>query len=113
MVLTALSAGLTLRDLPDPELVGVEEKTKFSRKMSVYPNPAKNKLTISFLSDKVTGIANVQIIDVSGRTLINKEIKVQTGINQFEIATSELLSGLYYINVTTSSGKFTAKFAKL
>jgi hypothetical protein len=67
-----------IMNLPDPELVGIEEKTKFSRKMSVYPNPPKNKLSISFLNDKVAGIANVRVLDVAGRTLINKEIKFQT-----------------------------------
>jgi len=70
--------------------------------ISIYPNPAKNQLTIN-VADK---IENITIIDITGKTIKNMTPTSKT------INVSELTKGIYFLKVKTTNSVVTSKFIK-
>jgi hypothetical protein len=95
--------------------VGIVDLDDATSALKIFPNPASENISIRFSNGHFASAspATIRVLDVSGRTLISEEIKVKTGINQFEISTAKLGPGLYHINIATQFGKFTSKFSKL
>jgi hypothetical protein len=62
---------------------------------SMYPNPTNENVTISLNDD-----ASYQLININGQTLMKGHFNA--GKNPLSI--SNLTSGLYFINMTTTNG---------
>jgi hypothetical protein len=81
---------------------------------SFYPNPAEDKITYQFLSNSNEEVM-IEVIDVLGRTVLNKKISALSGNNIQSLNLSELLPGSYTIRAThvskgiSNSSKFTKK----
>jgi hypothetical protein len=74
--------------------------------LSVYPNPATNRLTIATNStDKTT----VEICDLTGQVVANYTLSNE--INTIDIAT--LNAGIYLIKVSGNSGSSIKRFVKI
>ena len=69
----------------------------------IYPNPTSN---ILFISSEETSIDRITIYDISGHIIIQ-----QHNDDNF-IDVSPLASGLYFIEVTSQSGKAVERFVK-
>jgi len=69
-------------------------------KIKFYPNPAKNKITISGSS-----VTKAMVYDVSGK-------KINLNINNNEINVSELILGTYILILETDKGIFKEKLIK-
>ena len=67
---------------------------KFDDRFSVYPNPAKNKLTIN---GKLKPGSIIKLTDISGRLI--KEIITNASLSSFEIMLPSLSPGIYLLNV--------------
>jgi hypothetical protein len=83
--------------------VGFEEYQRADEKLVLYPNPAKNELTL-----QISGfnISDFQIINILG------EIQ-KFQISDSKIDISHFASGVYFITVTSEDGKrWTEKFVK-
>ncbi|MFT4673734.1 MAG: glucose/arabinose dehydrogenase [Saprospiraceae bacterium] len=63
----------------------------------IYPNPAKNKVTIK-LPGKV--IEHLQISDIKGSILFSKNINT----SQKELSTAGFANGMYFVTVSTQNG---------
>jgi glucose/arabinose dehydrogenase len=75
---------------------------------SLYPNPAKNSITIS--SSEASFAKQIQVFDVSGKLLISMEF-TQNKSNTIDVAS--LLKGVYIVNVTTTDGNnYSSKLVK-
>ncbi len=74
---------------------------------AVYPNPAKNSLTISNTAN--ASIDKVNITDVNGR--IVKDIEV-ANVTETQINVSDLTTGIYFVKMTTDQGVVTKKVIK-
>ncbi len=72
--------------------------------VSVYPNPAKNQLTIRAQDN----IQSVQLYDVSGR-LIRASAEAQS---QAYLDLSQESAGIYFVKITTQQGSKTEKIIK-
>lgn len=73
-------------------------------KISIYPNPAKDKIYLKGFSSEITLL---QIFSIQGK-LIQKSTNIST-----EIDISQLKSGMYFIEISTSEGhKNIQKFIK-
>jgi hypothetical protein len=92
--------------------------------ISIFPNPVKDELHINLLSfQNLTGL-NVEIVDLSGRTVWayairpdetaqNKGVSItplQNGTQSINV--SHLLSGIYFVKIQTDKGIVTQKFIK-
>ncbi len=64
----------------------------------VYPNPATNTVSIQI---ECTTPANVQmnITDISGRTLINKTLDLQAGLQTISQPLNQLANGIYFVTL--------------
>ena len=78
--------------------------------LSVYPNPAREELTISFESD-ATSVPEVQIIDLTGKVVL----KVKEPLNREEktfktsLSVGHLNSGIYFVKVIQGKEVYTRK----
>lgn len=70
----------------------------------IFPNPAKNKVTIQSATNNFDSIS---IKDINGRIIISSENVVSN-----EIDVSALKSGMYFITLASSNGNVTRKFIK-
>jgi hypothetical protein len=65
-------------------------------------NPFSNRLSFELYSDKA-GDARMELIDGSGRTVMQQNIKLGEGSNSVEMEnTGKLAAGLYYLRVFTN-----------
>lgn len=76
-----------------------------SNAANIYPNPAKNEITISV--DNQFNVQSIRLMDITGR-----EVKNITANNIVRINVSDLQSGYYMINIQTSEGLISSKLIK-
>jgi phosphatidylserine/phosphatidylglycerophosphate/cardiolipin synthase-like enzyme len=88
--------------------VGIEESGE-SLQLTLYPNPAKDKITL--ISANYAGNYDLMIQDASGRTILNKMISVEIGQEQ-QLDVSSLNTGLYLLTIKTQTGKSSLSFIK-
>jgi endoglucanase len=77
--------------------------------LKLYPNPAEDKLYISFNNE--TSTSQCSIYSVTGQLIETKNHSTK-GINIAEINISHLPSGIYFVELNNSTGKQTARFVK-
>ena len=78
----------------------------FNLKLNVYPSPAVNSINAEFSSDN-KAMANVQMTDVSGRIVLQKNRLVQQGYNNLNFDITTLNKGMYIFKITIA-GKVTS-----
>ncbi|MBA3828498.1 MAG: T9SS type A sorting domain-containing protein [Taibaiella sp.] len=76
--------------------------------VKIYPNPAKNRLYLSWTKDFASGATLVDIINVSGQTILSHSIN--TGVMGADINVSALSSGLYVCILRSGGNVYRAKF---
>lgn len=85
---------------------GINTFNKSEMQVSIYPNPARNILTV----ENTSGIGNktISIFNIRGQLLINQLIKR----NRSDIDVSGLAKGMYFLKVNTDKGVELKKFVK-
>lgn len=83
--------------------VGIIESSKVS--FNMFPNPVGNLLTI----EKLNGADRIEIYNIVG-SKVNTIENIKT--NTIQVKTTDLTTGVYFINVHTQNGVQTAKFLK-
>ena len=80
-----------------------------NKSMTIFPNPAKNNITIITNNNDV--ISTVQVFNTQG-----KEVSVQVNLisdkNERVISLDNLSQGVYLINCVTQNGTIRKKFIK-
>jgi hypothetical protein len=92
-------------------LAGITNPEK-QNNLKLYPNPATDQITIEFdLAD--TKNVSLEIKNIEGRTIktITKPFFIRK--NQIHIDLTEFTSGLYFIQIKTSSATLTRKIIKI
>lgn len=77
---------------------GTKQVNSLKDKISVFPNPASDKVTVSWNSDNTT-VGIVNIFDVNGKKLFTRKISLQSGYNLSEIPVGNLTPGAYFIEI--------------
>jgi hypothetical protein len=80
-------------------------KEKF---LSVFPNPVKNNATISYNLESNSTI-NLWITNSVGQTvkIIYQNLRLETGEYQYDLASNDFNSGLYFVHLTIDGKKIT------
>lgn len=73
----------------------------------MYPNPAEEQLTVDAAS---RGIKKIRIYSVEGK--MQKIIELDNEPNTFEVKVSDLLDGIYFLQVESTDGVATERFVK-
>jgi len=87
-------------DNGDPNYTGIDSPEIFKTKnFSVYPNPVKNRIHVSFQGRKAEQV-NFLISDLQGRILQSNTVEVAPGENAIRLPVqSEIRNGIYVLKV--------------
>ncbi|MDB4533983.1 T9SS type A sorting domain-containing protein [Vicingaceae bacterium] len=77
--------------------VSVNEISKENLRLSAFPNPATNNLTVSYKINKSFNNASVELFDVLGQKLISNELSSNAGDVMLDV--SNLNAGIYFYTV--------------
>jgi len=80
---------------------GINEVNADNSVINVYPNPAKDFVTVSSAST----IKTVKVYNTIGQVVVEKSVKE----NMVKISVSELKAGVYFVATETEKGTFTKK----
>lgn len=92
--------------------VSVPDQSNISENSSlhVYPNPARDQISISL--DTKINASSIQILNIDGKLV--KQVNVPVGtIGDFTIDIANLPAGVYMINLTGENLKLSGKFIKI
>ena len=87
---------------------GTWDEGQEMREIKIIPNPFTDEFTVYGL-EFTTG-DRMQIIDVLGKVVLEKIISNQ--VSSIQLPASHLQSGIYFLQITTSSEKKTVKVVK-
>jgi hypothetical protein len=95
----------TLNDL----LSSVDEKALLDNSdVVLYPNPASHNLSIA-INSKENSKAQVRVLDVTGKVLSAQDITLESGKNVVSQNTTDLPSGIYFVQVKGNDSFITKK----
>lgn len=75
---------------------------------SVYPNPAKENVSISYELKNETNV-DLKITDLSGKVVYTSKLGKKSGKNAVSVNTSSFSNGVYVVNFVTENGIVTEK----
>ncbi len=99
----------TLNTLATNSSVGIEQVTASNESMlTLFPNPGNGDFTL-FFNSKEGGNGSVCLMDISGRVIFTNTIGIKTGENTMTYSNNALQSGIYLVQLKTSSETITKK----
>ena len=87
---------------------GVNEVNNTLQKISVFPNPATNKISFS-LNETNNKTLNIIITNILGETVFNNTLNYQ---KEIEIPVTDLNNGLYFIKIQSGNNTYASMFVK-
>jgi len=87
---------------------GTKENKEMNPSLTLYPNPAATRLSVSFYSVDA-GDSYLVIYDMAGRVVIQQSINIRTGQNKINLNVSNLKNGIYSVELTTRDNIQTGK----
>ncbi len=91
-------------------VVGIDQKAMPTMKFAVMPNPASNEIAIDIQSN-ISAFAKLKIVDITGRILLDKDIKLPQTSSQI-IDVSNYLPGAYFVIFSQDGQRRVTKFIK-
>lgn len=88
--------------------IGFEELGK-TISLGLYPVPVSNMLNVK-INSNYSDVATINIVDVTGKTVLTKAINFDSGSNTIELNTSILQSGIYFCHFGNDKFNTTQKF---
>jgi len=79
--------------------------------ISAYPVPTRNTSTIEFNSFNSTNV-DLTVVDVSGKVVLQDEIKAVLGRNIHEVDLSSMAKGFYFVRMNDGYSEITIKLIK-
>jgi len=73
-----------------------------------YPNPADDKLFVAF-SETLQGSVKIVLNDLLGHIVYSQEVENLKSNSAFTINVSDLVNGIYMLNITAENGRVTRK----
>ncbi len=92
------------------ECVGIAEQEFISTKVTVFPNPAKDKLFVKYDGDLD---AQLRITDLAGRLIVEQKYHFQKTKNEVQLSTASFAKGVYLLHIVDAFGnEQSIRFAK-
>jgi len=93
-----------------PITVDIAEVNATSAGISVFPNPAKGIVNVSWNNGKA-GVATITVSDITGRTVLNTTVDMTDANGVTKLDVSSLNAGIFLVSVTTDVAKYNAKIS--
>ena len=84
-----------------------KDSFSLANKFVVYPNPNKGTFTVQF--DELISNYDIQIVDQSGRIVLDNNYKQNSDLTQNLVLSSNAAAGVYFITIKTDKGVSTKK----
>jgi hypothetical protein len=97
---TSKTSHLVLSNYVQSTITSISENNEINNLISVYPNPVSDNIQIQ----TVLQIKNIEITDVTGRTLYTTALK--------NINCSSFANGVYFLRIETEKGIAKKRFIK-
>jgi hypothetical protein len=95
---------VSVHEVPRLEYSTVTSNRDFENmSVQMYPNPAKEKLQLSFGS-KLSGKVSLKVTDLTGKTI--KELQLNAGTIKYEMNTRQLNTGMYNLLLKNEQGAY-------
>jgi hypothetical protein len=88
----------------------VNDINGIGNEMNVFPNPASNNITI-LLTMKAAVKANIAIVDVTGKLVMQTQQQLNNGLNALQTDVSSYPAGTYVLMIQAGDWKVTRKVA--
>ncbi len=82
-----------------------------SKLKAIFENPVHDVLKANLETDE-PGMAQLRVVDVSGKTMLTESIRLQKGSNQYQRSLNKLSPGTYYLVITRDDMRRTFPFIK-
>jgi phosphatidylinositol-3-phosphatase len=87
---------------PPPAVTGVNDITSNGKPLTIYPNPAKEKVSFNYNATRDDEV-KINLFDDIGRAVVSEKQTVREGKNQLTVGDkADLASGLYILTVENS-----------
>ncbi len=86
--------------------IGMYNSESFELK-TIYPNPVVDNSRIQFISGKSQQVT-FTVMNVLGKTMVNRSITAQRGVNELTISSEDFSNGIYLYSIT-ANGKTSTK----
>lgn len=87
----------------------LETITIKGNELVVFPNPAKDNVSLRFNAEK-SGNVQMKIINAGGQEIITRKLNAVKGSNTFNIRLGGISAGIYYVEITGNDGLRKSKF---
>jgi hypothetical protein len=95
-----------------PMIIGINEPgTAGNTSLIVYPNPGSSNANLKITLDKQTDL-KISVISILGQVVYQKQLQNKIGIVNENVDLSNMTNGVYFISVTTNTGRVSAKIIK-
>jgi hypothetical protein len=78
--------------------LGVEDLGLSVKEVTIFPNPSNANFTVDFATEKSANVKFV-LVDFAGNVVYTNQLQSSAGVNQMEIGTSKLASGIYNLMI--------------
>jgi Secretion system C-terminal sorting domain len=95
------------------DIVRLQTASKALAVGRIFPNPAKDNLTLELIADKDQTV-NILLFDAVGKTLRTEKVILAAGLREYQMNLGNLSGGTYIVKVTNSDGNVVSesKFVK-
>ena len=76
--------------------------------ISIYPNPARDKVTVKFIDEPV-GLSSYELYDIQGKKLISSTFNISACSTAFDIDTKTIPVGIYILKINNKDSYTTQK----
>lgn len=77
--------------------IGLQDEQPFTVQ-AIYPNPANEFITVQIYLQKQLNVS-MQLSDICGRVLINKEYAASSGLNETKTELTNIAPGIYFVTI--------------
>lgn len=101
----------TFKGMSNYGATNVSKTHELVTEISVYPNPVSEQATVNVTS-KDASVATIQILSITGQTIMQKQVELVQGENNFSVNTALLKQGVYILNVVSQKQNKSFKINK-
>ena len=95
-------------NLSQPIPSGIREINNDDALVSLFPNPVANEITLEINSENIRP-STIKIMNSTGQLISEKQIELNSGINNFKMDTKEFSNGVYLVIVESAKKTITKK----
>ena len=94
----------------NPLTTGIAEEEVLTA-VALWPNPARGELNIA-LDSRTTGTVRLEVVDLNGRIVMERQEKLNLGGNRLQLGTEDLPAGLYALRISQGTNVMTQRFVR-